>query len=209
MMVTIRQQFDNDDHYDGWNTKQYLVIHGTGNQNDNDEGNANYFCTGSRGASAHYFVDEDSITQVVKDDDCSWHCGDGNGKYGITNKNSIGIEMCVSNGIYSALTIQNTLDLVRMLMKKYNIPADKVVRHFDASRKNCPSQFNLDGKWLGWIEFKKQLIGGVYMQEVSDWAKEGYKFVTENKISDGKRPKDNVTREEIWTMLHNLYKLKT
>lgn len=39
-------------------------------------------------------------------------------------------------------------------------------------------------------------------QTVSDWAKDAQKWVVENNISDGKRPKDNVTREEVWTMLH-------
>lgn len=38
-------------------------------------------------------------------------------------------------------------------------------------------------------------------QTVSEWAKEGYSFVTKNKISDGARPKDNVTREEVWEMI--------
>lgn len=156
-MVNLKTRFDNDDHYEGGNTKEYIVTHGTGNTTDSDEGNANYFCTGSRGASAHYFVDDDSITQIVKDEDCSWHCGDGHGAYGITNRNSIGIEMCCTNGVYSAKTIFNTIELIAMLMRKYNIPMEKVVRHFDASRKNCPSALNLDGKWTGWIVFKNQL----------------------------------------------------
>ena len=156
-MVTIKTRLDNDDHYDGGNTKEYIVVHDTGNKTDSDEGNANYFCTGSRQASAHYFVDDDSITQVVKDDDCSWHCGDGGNKYGIGNRNSIGIEQCRVNGVVTAKTQANTLELIVMLMKKYGIPEEKVVRHYDASRKNCPASFNLDGKWTRWYEFKKQL----------------------------------------------------
>jgi antitoxin component HigA of HigAB toxin-antitoxin module len=42
-------------------------------------------------------------------------------------------------------------------------------------------------------------------QTISPWAKEGYEFVTAKKgdlsISDGSRPKDPVTREELWTSL--------
>lgn len=156
-MVTIKTRLDNDDHYDGGNTKEYIVVHDTGNKTDSDEGNANYFCTGSRGASAHYFVDDDSITQVVQDNDCSWHCGDGGMKYGIGNRNSIGIEQCRVNGVVTAKTQANTLDLIVMLMKKYGIPESKVVRHYDASRKNCPASFNLDGKWTRWTQFKTEL----------------------------------------------------
>ena len=42
-------------------------------------------------------------------------------------------------------------------MKKYSVPASRVVRHYDASRKNCPAQFNLDGKWTKWYQFHKRL----------------------------------------------------
>lgn len=155
-MLTIVKQISNYNHSSG-NTKKYLVMHDTGNYIDTDEGNAHYFCEGDKQSSAHYFVDEDSITQVVEDDMASWHCGDGNMKYGIGNHNSIGIEMCNDFGSILEGTINNTLDLVVFLMKKYNIPIEKVVRHYDASRKNCPQNMNKDGNWSGWVAFKNQL----------------------------------------------------
>lgn len=37
---------------------------------------------------------------------------------------------------------------------------------------------------------------------VSDWAKDAHTWVVQQGISDGSRPKDPVTREEVWTMLH-------
>lgn len=160
-MLPIKQRLDNNDHYDGGNNIQYIVIHDTGNTTDSDEGNANYFCTGARGASAHYFVDDDSITQVVLDSDCSWHCGDGHNAYGIGNRNSLGIEQCRVNGVVTATTEANTIELVKFLMAKYNVPVDRVVRHYDASRKNCPASFNLDGKWTRWFEFKSRLVAPV------------------------------------------------
>ena len=156
-MVEVKLQLDNDDHYEGGNNPQYLVIHATGNSTDSDESNANYFCTGSRGASAHYFVDGDSITQVVKDGDSSWHCGDGKGAYGITNKNSIGIEMCETNYTISEATISNTIDLVKVKMQQYGISLDNVVRHYDASRKICPEPWYDNGNWNPWFEFKERL----------------------------------------------------
>jgi N-acetylmuramoyl-L-alanine amidase len=159
-MLPIKKQISNYNHSTG-NTKQYIVIHDTGNYIDSDENNAKYFCEGDRNSSAHYFVDEDSITQIVEDDMASWHCGDGGDKYGIGNHNSIGIEMCNDYGIILDQTINNTLDLIRSLMKKYNINADHVVRHYDASRKNCPQNLNKDGKWGGWINFKNKLVNKV------------------------------------------------
>ncbi len=40
--------------------------------------------------------------------------------------------------------------------------------------------------------------------EVASWAKEAHRWVVENGISDGTRPSDTVTREEVWTMLHRM-----
>ena len=34
--------------------------------------------------------------------------------------------------------LDNTVKLIKYLMAKYNINADHVVRHYDASRQNCP-----------------------------------------------------------------------
>jgi len=184
---------------------KYIVIHDTGNLTDSAAGNANYFSQG-RQASAHYFVDDNSIYQLVEDNNASWHCGDGAGKYGITNHNSIGVEMCRVNGNVTPATEANTVELIKYLIKKYNVILDDVRRHYDASRKNCPSSFSANN-WARWDSFKQKLTGGVNMQqEVSDWAKEAQKFVIDNKISDGARPKDNMTREETWTMLHRFAK---
>lgn len=133
---------------------QYIVIHYTANDGDTDEANANYFNGANRKASAHYFVDKDSVTQSVLDNYVAWSVGGskysncsstGGGKfYGkCTNTNSISIEICDErkNGeIYpSAATIENAIELTKKLMKKYNIPASKVIRHFDVTGKACPA----------------------------------------------------------------------
>lgn len=142
-------------------TKKYIVWHDTGVLDQSDEGNANYFKSAYIGASAHYFVDENSITEVVDPDLVAWHCGDGYGAYGITNANSIGIELCVeANGLFKPETIANALWLGNELMSSHNISLANNVRHYDASRKNCPQFMNTDGKWTKWYEFKAQL-GGV------------------------------------------------
>ena len=139
-------------------SKKYIVWHDTGVRDQSDEGNAVYFKTVYREASAHYFIDEDSITEVVDPNYVAWHCGDGNGLYGITNQNSIGIELCVeANGLFKPETIANAVWLGKKLMKDFGIPLENNVRHYDASRKNCPQFLNTDGKWTKWYEFKAQL----------------------------------------------------
>ena len=88
----------------------------------------------------------------------TWHCGDGRGKYGITNRNSVGIEFCINVDSDRDKTLERTAQLVRELMQERNIPIDRVVRHYDASRKNCPQSMSGNG-WAQWYEFKEKLKG--------------------------------------------------
>ena len=139
------------------NSIKYIVLHYTGNKQDSALGNANYFNGGDRNASAHYFVDNNSIYQVVEESNAAWSVGDGYGRYGITNYNSINIEMCTSgNYNVSDQTENNVVELVKTLMAKYGVSIDRVVRHYDASRKVCPNWS--DNNWSRWSNFKSKLV---------------------------------------------------
>ncbi len=149
---------------------KYIVIHYTANDGDHDESNANYFKNNIKQASAHYFVDGDSITQNVLDNYVAYSVGGakwadcpktGGGKfYNVcTNNNSISVELCdeVKNGKsdFTEATLKNAADLVKMLMKKYNIDSDHVIRHFDVNGKHCPKPMMGDSP--AWVAFKKRL----------------------------------------------------
>ena len=139
--------------------KKYIVWHDTGVKGQTAAGNANYFKSVDRQSSAHYFVDKTSIYEVVAPNLTAWHCGDGAGKYGITNTNSIGTELCPeADGTIHPQTIANAIWLGKKLMKDFGILPENNVRHYDASRKNCPQYLNTDGKWTLWYAFKAQLI---------------------------------------------------
>lgn len=156
-MVTIKQKRANRSNYGlSRNVKniKYICIHYTGNDKDSDESNSTYFANNIIKASAHYFVDDDSITQSVPDNYIAYSVGGskysncsttGGGKYygKCTNANSVSIELCdvTKDGkVYpSAKTIANAIELTQLLMKKYNIPASNVIRHFDVTGKSCPS----------------------------------------------------------------------
>ena len=149
---------------------KFLVMHYTANKTDTAKANANYFKSAKRGCSAHYFCDETSVYQSVKDNVIAWSVGGskytdcaktGGGKlYGkVTNTNSISIEMCSTNGDFAHDTLTNTVLLVRKLMKKYKIDIDHVVRHFDVVGKYCPKY------WMGseaneakFIAFKNRIM---------------------------------------------------
>lgn len=149
---------------------RYIVIHYTGNDGDIASNNLNYFTSPNRKASAHLFVDDINIALSVPLERIAYHCGGtkyndtqktgGGTLYKIvTNRNSIGIEMCDTerNGEYNLTqqTRQNTIKVVRVLMKYYNIPITNVVRHFDVTGKYCPSYF-MDSK--KWNEFKAEIV---------------------------------------------------
>ena len=140
---------------------RYIVVHDTGNpsRGANATAHYNYFNGGDRSSSADFFVDD---TQVLCVNDYykyyTWHCGDGRGKYGITNRNSVGIEFCINVDSDRDKTLERTAQLVRKLMQELNIPIDRVVRHYDASRKNCPQSMSGNG-WAQWYKFKEKLKG--------------------------------------------------
>ena len=137
---------------------KYIVLHYTGNDGDSDESNANYFANKIVKASAHYFIDDDSITRAVPEDYSAYAVGgkkynnSGGRLYGtVNNSNSISIELCdtVKNGVVypSQKTINNALELTKKLMEKYNIPAHRVIRHYDVNGKPCPLYWVNDNNW--------------------------------------------------------------
>ncbi|KEH93066.1 amidase [Clostridium botulinum C/D str. BKT12695] len=140
------------------NNIKYIVIHDTGNtdRGANALAHYRYFNGGNRNSSAHYFIDSNRIVQTVEDWHISWHCGDGHGKYGISNYNSIGVEICVNSDSNYNEAVRKTIELVKYLMQKYNISSNRVVRHYDASRKCCPASMSANG-WAKWNWFKSQL----------------------------------------------------
>lgn len=137
----------------------YLVIHYVGAVSS-AKANCNYFYSTYRGASAHYFVDDNSIWQAVLDKDIAWHCGANSYRHpSCRNSNSIGIEMCcyMNNGVLdiSDAVVNNTIELAAYICKKYGITIDRVIRHYDVTGKNCPAPFVRDGG--RWNEFKNRL----------------------------------------------------
>lgn len=138
---------------------EYIVMHYVGAVST-AKNNASYFKNIYRGASAHYFVDDNEIVQVVEDTDIAWHCGNDVYYNGARNSNSLSIEMCcyrMENGNLNitAATEARAIELAKELMKKYNIKIENVVRHYDVTRKNCPAPMvESEDRWN---EFKKKL----------------------------------------------------
>lgn len=179
-------------------TPQYLSIHYTAGSNSNPgRALAAYNTFTSRSASADFAVDDRDMVQFNPDINnyYCWAVGDKKNPYSqggtlngkATNKNTISIEICstctpaTSSAVNTAnhpgwsftdAALNNAVKLAKMIMKKYNIPIERVVRHYDITGKLCPGIIGWNNETIydingnrttqksnsdKWIEFKKRL----------------------------------------------------
>lgn len=166
---------------------KYIVIHytaGVTSKAGSAVNAADYFRTTSTDVSSDFTVDDTAVVQYNPDikNRYTWHCGGnkystkGGSLYGICkNSNSIGIEICSTNSTgkmqnandksysFTDSAIANAEWLVKKLMAEYNIPAERVVRHYDVTGKPCPGiiGWNADsGSDAKWVAFKQAVSGG-------------------------------------------------
>ena len=151
---------------------KYIVIHYVGALGG-AKANCQYYAGQYIGASAHYFVGfEGEIWQSVPDEDVAWHCGANSYKHKeCRNSNSIGIELCVRKRDTSRLgaedkdwyfedeTVAAAVELTKYLMKKYGVPASRVIRHYDVTGKICPNPYVYNTTAHTWDAFKKKISG--------------------------------------------------
>lgn len=185
---------------------KYIVIHDTANKSKGADADAHfkYFNGGNRNSSADFFVDDKKILQVNNYKKYyTWQVGDGKGKYGITNQNSIGVEICINaDGDYDKAFL-NAVELTKHLMKELGIPAERVVRHYDASRKNCPASMSANS-WAKWKEFKDKIMerdkvfvdtkGHFAEKEINELFKMG---IVNGKTKERFMPNEPITRGEV------------
>nr|DAZ28460.1 MAG TPA: N acetylmuramoyl L alanine amidase endolysin [Caudoviricetes sp.] len=178
--MQINKKITPYNHYNGRNgqTIQYIVIHYVGALGG-AEANCSYYASGDIGASAHYYVGfSGEIWQSVEDCNGAWSVGGGKQGSGggafygkADNYNTLNIEMCVrkrstatmnandQDWYYEEATVKATIELTKILMQKYGIPVDRVIRHYDVNGKTCPNPYVLDE--FAWQAFKKKLSGSV------------------------------------------------
>lgn len=178
-------------------TPLYLAIHFTAGSSSTAGRALNVYNTFvSRSASADFAVDDRDMVQFnpdIKNYYC-WAVGDskyanqGATLYGkATNKNTISIEICStcnpattttvsypnhSGWSFTDKALDNAVKLAKIIMKKYNIPLERVVRHYDITGKMCPGIigwnneiiYNQNGTKTNqrstsdqWLAFKKRL----------------------------------------------------
>ena len=198
---------------------QYIILHySASTRSDNNAAMGTVRTLDSRGYSSDFAVDDNVIIQFAPDP-AQWQStavqswsqkGTEAGRYA-KNANSVSIEMSstldkggkwVANDPHFRFTqkvLENTAYLCKMLISKYNIPKQNIIRHFDIMGKLCPGV-------VGWnmgqgspddSEFRKFVeslySGGSYVAPEPN-----YDYTTYYASSDGTTNKGSVasTRSE-------------
>lgn len=144
--------------------------------------------------STHYFVENEQVLAVVPEDRAAWHVGgpdkkdtppEKRKKLQVYNGNSIGVDLCEDKLFYdekhrsvkdkdwffSDETEATAAELIGQIMRRYNIPLDHVVRHYDVTGKWCPRPFVGDDtntvykesgneRWRGFIALIREYLEG-------------------------------------------------
>ena len=93
--------------------------------------------------SAQYIVGLDGeVIRCIPDSEIAYAAAN-------QNADTIHIEVCYKqkSGEFEEKSIAALGELVRSLMKKYAIPAGKVVRHYDLTGKLCPAYYVDEARW--------------------------------------------------------------
>ena len=161
-MLEIKKQIKQINCYVGQNVPQWIVVHETDNfkTGAGAASHSRAHNNGNLSTSVHYYVDDKSIYQTLDHTDGAWAVGHQYGTPlvpGVDNRNSINIEICVNPDSNYDQARLNCIDLVKRLIKEAGIPADHVIRHYDAKRKYCPRKM-MDNPEL-WTDFCLQIRG--------------------------------------------------
>lgn len=107
--------------------------------------------------STHYFVDGEQVLAVVPESRAAWHVGgpDETKRLPVCNGNAVGVDLCENKVVFNAQhrsvndrdwyftdeTEATAAELVAQIMRRYGIPLERVVRHYDVTGKWCPRPF--------------------------------------------------------------------
>ena len=177
---------------------QYLTIHSTGNPSSTARNERGWLTNPSnnRTASWHIVVDEREAIEAIPLNEVAFHAGTAAG-----NNTSIGLEICESGN--REKTLAHAAEVAASILKKYGWGVDRLRRHYDWSKKNCPRILSANN-WAGWNDFKKlvQKELSKMSNTPSKWAKEAWEWAKKEGLFDGTNPQGQVTREQLAVILY-------
>jgi len=144
---------------------KFITVHNTDNPNKGADAEAHarflnktgyYVHNGKRNwVSWHYTVDEDSCVRHLPLNEVGFHAGSREG-----NASSIGIEICMNQGIDQPQAFERAIKLIACLCFDMGLdPATAVKPHMHWSGKKCPSLL-LDKGQIGakWKDFVDRIV---------------------------------------------------
>ena len=156
-----------------------FVLHWTANPGASDTAHQKFFDGddggGSRYAGAHMFVDSDSATLIIPENEIAYHANehacrieklkgevkrkDGTIYHGDANCTTLSLEMCVEkDGTIHPKTIERSIQIMAAWCTKYKLKESDIYRHFDVTGKNCPAPFVKDPSQFGIFKKKVKAI---------------------------------------------------
>ncbi|MFL1677016.1 N-acetylmuramoyl-L-alanine amidase [Paenibacillus dendritiformis] len=193
-------------------TPQYITVHNTDNTapGATAEAHSRYILNGSGGTqtSWHYTVDDHEIYQSLRDNEQGWHAGDGSGP---GNASSIGIEVCMYQGMDEPLAWQRAAELIALLAKRHGIGLNAIVPHRHWSGKACPSR--ILPRWQEFMQLVEKAMKAsdkpVPPDIIGHWAEASIRAVIEAGIMVGRdsgnfEPNQPITRAEVAVVAERL-----
>lgn len=190
------------------NTKEYIIVHHTlvsrhKNKAQFDAVNKYHKSRGFPKSSLgyyvgyHYMIEPDGkVIKAREHDDIGAHTVQQSMNY-----RSLGICLSGHFDIEEPTDEQKSalLDLILELQKAHNIPDGKIKLHRDyaGQYKSCPGT-RIPNDIKGYLELA---------DDVPDWGQDAWNWGKQEKITDGSRPNDPVTRVEVMTLLYRVFNL--
>ena len=133
-------------------TAEFIVVHNTAND-ASARNEIAYMISNNREVSFHYAIDNIEIVQGIPENRNAWHAGDGGSGNG--NRKGLAIEICYSKSGGEKFIAAEKLaaKFIASKLKEKGWGIDKVKKHQDFNKKNCPHR-TLD---MGWERFLKMI----------------------------------------------------
>ena len=146
-------------------TPRYITIHNTDNTARGADclAHAKYVkskAARDRQVSWHYTVDDSLCVKHLPINEMGWHAASRQG-----NRDSIGIEICMHQGIDQKAANERAALLAAILIYDLNLAIERVVTHHYWSGKNCPRLLLDDGKpghkWQQFLDRVKSIYHSI------------------------------------------------
>lgn len=159
-------------------TVLFIVSHDTGNPGTSASQNRNYFNNQQPSASAHTFIDDKTILEIIPLDEVAFHVQYGitedNRRYGANaNDASIGVELCYGGSINFQQAYSRYVWYHAYLCSRFGLNPDKqIIGHYtlDPARRTDPinsfSQYGIS--WAQFIRSVKQVLAEEFGAPAAD-----------------------------------------